>query len=49
MSSRGQSGIRRWLFGSVTERVLCGAACATMVVREQVPVHKEDLVLMKGV
>jgi len=33
MSSRGLSGISRWVFGSVTEKVLRGANCATLVIR----------------
>ena len=49
MSSRGQSGIRRRLYGSVTEKVLCGAACTIWVVREQVSLHKEDLARIEGV
>jgi nucleotide-binding universal stress UspA family protein len=49
MSSRGHSGIRRWLSGSVTEKVLCGATCATLVVREQVSLRKEDLVRIEEV
>ena len=49
MSSHGRSGIRRRLYGSVTEKVLCGAPCATLVVREQEPIHEDDRVLMKEV
>ncbi len=33
MSSHGRSGIGRWLHGSVAEKVLRGAECATMIVR----------------
>ncbi|MCB8966784.1 MAG: universal stress protein [Chloroflexota bacterium] len=33
MSSHGRSGIERWIHGSVTEKVLRGAHCATLVVR----------------
>jgi nucleotide-binding universal stress UspA family protein len=33
MSSHGRSGISRWVYGSVAEKVLRGACCATMVVR----------------
>lgn len=33
MSSHGRSGIGRWLYGSVAEKVLRGANCATLVVR----------------
>jgi nucleotide-binding universal stress UspA family protein len=35
MCSHGLSGIERWAFGSVSERVLRGANCATMVIRGQ--------------
>lgn len=34
MSSHGRSGIGRWIYGSVTEKVLRGANCATLVVRD---------------
>ena len=34
MSSHGRSGIGRWLYGSVAEKVLRGADCATLVVRD---------------
>jgi nucleotide-binding universal stress UspA family protein len=33
MSSHGRSGIGRWLHGSVAEKVLRGANCATLIVR----------------
>jgi nucleotide-binding universal stress UspA family protein len=33
MSSHGRSGIGRWLHGSVAEKVLRGADCATMIIR----------------
>lgn len=33
MSSHGRSGIGRWVFGSVTEKTLRGAHCATLVIR----------------
>lgn len=35
MSSHGRSGIGRWLHGSVAEKVLRGADCATLIMREQ--------------
>ena len=35
MSRHGRSGLSRWVFGSVTEKVLRGARCATLIVREQ--------------
>jgi nucleotide-binding universal stress UspA family protein len=33
MSTHGRSGISRWVFGSVVERVLRGAACPVLLVR----------------
>ena len=33
MSSHGRSGIGRWLHGSVAEKVLRGADCATLIIR----------------
>lgn len=33
MSSHGRSGMSRWVFGSVTEKTLRGAHCATLVIR----------------
>jgi nucleotide-binding universal stress UspA family protein len=33
MSSHGRTGVDRWVRGSVTEKVLSGACCATLVVR----------------
>ncbi len=33
MSSHGRSGVERWVFGSVTEKTLRGAHCATLVIR----------------
>lgn len=33
MCSHGRSGISRWVYGSVTEKVLRGAACATFILR----------------
>lgn len=33
MSSHGRSGVERWILGSVTEKTLRGAHCATMVIR----------------
>lgn len=35
ISSHGRSGVSRWLYGSVAEKVLRGAHCATLVVRGQ--------------
>jgi nucleotide-binding universal stress UspA family protein len=47
MTSRGQPGFRRKLYGSVTEKVLSGTPCATLVVREQEPIHENNRVRMK--
>ncbi|OQY18566.1 MAG: hypothetical protein B6I34_10555 [Anaerolineaceae bacterium 4572_32.1] len=33
MSTHGRSGIHRWVFGSVTDRLLHGAACPVLLVR----------------
>lgn len=33
MATHGRSGIQRWVYGSVTEKVLRGAPCAVMVIR----------------
>lgn len=33
MSNRGRSGLSRWVFGSVAERVLQGAPCPVLLVR----------------
>ena len=35
MSSHGRSGIGRWLHGSVAEKALRGANCATLIVRQK--------------
>lgn len=35
MCSHGRSGIERWVFGSVAEKVLRGANCATLVINGQ--------------
>lgn len=35
MCSRGCSGIERWVFGSVAEKVLRGANCVTLVIQSQ--------------
>ncbi|MCZ7668671.1 MAG: universal stress protein [Chloroflexi bacterium] len=36
ISSHGRSGLSRWVYGSITEKVLRQACCATLVIREQV-------------
>ncbi len=35
MTTHGRSGLRRWLYGSVTEKVLHGANCHVLIVRPQ--------------
>lgn len=37
MSSHGRSGMGRWLHGSVAEKVLQGAGCATLIIRNREP------------
>lgn len=42
MSSHGRTGISRWMYGSVAEKVLHGACCATLIIRgEPVPEPSE--------
>ena len=33
MASHGRTGLRRWLYGSVAEKVLRGAHCGVLLVR----------------
>ena len=33
MSTHGRSGLSRWVYGSVTDKVLRGADCPTLIVR----------------
>ncbi len=35
MSSHGRTGLQRWVYGSVAEKVLRSACCATMIVRSR--------------
>ncbi len=35
LSSHGRSGISRWVFGSVAERVVRGASCAVLIVHQK--------------
>ncbi len=35
MSTHGRSGLSRWVYGSVTDKVLRGATCPTLIVRGQ--------------
>lgn len=39
MTTHGYSGITRWMLGSVAERVLRGAPCPVLVIREDVPLN----------
>lgn len=52
MSSHGRSGIRRWVYGSVTDKVLHQAACATAIIHPQVETelfaHKRILTPLDG-
>ncbi len=40
MTTHGYSGFTRWMLGSITERVLRGAPCPVLVVREAIPLCK---------
>lgn len=40
MSTHGRSGVTRWLFGSVTARVLSQAPCPVLVIRHERPVQQ---------
>jgi nucleotide-binding universal stress UspA family protein len=33
MSSHGRTGVRRWMYGSVAEKILHGCACSTLIIR----------------
>jgi len=35
MSSHGRTGLKRWVYGSVAEKVLRSACCTTMIIRDQ--------------
>jgi nucleotide-binding universal stress UspA family protein len=52
MSSHGRSGISRWVYGSVADKVLYHATCATVVIHPQVKTipftHKRILVPLDG-
>ena len=52
MSSHGRSGISRWVYGSVADKVLYHATCATAVIHPQVETipftHKQILVPLDG-
>jgi nucleotide-binding universal stress UspA family protein len=38
MSTHGRTGLRRWVYGSITEKILRSANCAMLVVRP--PLHE---------
>lgn len=42
MCSHGRSGISRWVYGSVAEKVLRGATCATFILRGNEPASNEN-------
>jgi nucleotide-binding universal stress UspA family protein len=42
MSTRGQSGLSRWLMGSVADRVVRGATVPVLLVRAQNEMVQED-------
>lgn len=52
IASHGRTGSERWVYGSVAERVLHHAPCATVVIRAQAPVdmfeHRTILVPLDG-
>ena len=47
MTTHGYSGFTRWILGSITERVLRGASCPVLVVRQAIPLCKA-LVALDG-
>ncbi|MCB9003858.1 MAG: universal stress protein [Ardenticatenaceae bacterium] len=52
MSSHGRSGVSRWVYGSVAEKVLHGACCHVFIIRAQIEselfTHKRILVPLDG-
>ncbi len=38
MSTHGRSGLRRWVYGSITEKVMRGAGCSMLIIRP--PAHR---------
>jgi len=52
ISSHGRSGLSRWVYGSVADKVLRQACCATLIIREQVEqvagTFKKILVCLDG-
>ena len=45
MTTHGYSGFTRWVLGSITERVLRGASCPVLVVRQAIPLCKALIAL----
>jgi nucleotide-binding universal stress UspA family protein len=45
MSAHGQAGVRPWLLGSVTERVLYGATCPVLLIRSTQPISRIAITL----
>jgi len=33
MATHGRTGLRRWVYGSITEKVMRGANCSMLIVR----------------
>ena len=52
ISSHGRSGLSRWVYGSITDKVLRQSCCATMIIRQQVEkvagTFKKILVCLDG-
>jgi nucleotide-binding universal stress UspA family protein len=42
MSTHGRSGLNRWLFGSVTQKVLAAACCPVFVIPNRHPVEHHE-------
>ena len=45
MTTHGYSGFTRWMLGSITERVLRGASCPVLAVRQAIPLCKALIAL----
>jgi len=45
MTTHGYSGFTRWMLGSIAERVLRGASCPVLVVRQAIPLCKALIAL----
>jgi nucleotide-binding universal stress UspA family protein len=42
MSTHGRSGLNRWVYGSVANKVLRGASCPLLLVRNTQPTKAEE-------